>query len=249
MSQELISHIFDRHYGKPILVIGGGPSVTPDLEYMKDILPCGYFSAVISANDHGLRQMKHKVDYMVNVDKTHLERKMPMREFMRAFRTPVINRHSWADFRLPYWKLVTNSGLTAVSVAAVLGGHPVVTTGIDLWVGGNLYFHRVNEKHRSSPSRDGVKNKMKELQQWCGPAVIRSLSGPVAEAFGGFDPEHELPEIVPHPYRTAVGPPIHAIARKDFMMENLDPVAAGTKLAFDQAEWKRAQYRWPVDRV
>lgn len=242
VSQELISAIMDRHYGKPILVIGGGPSVNSDLEK----LPLDYFSAVISANDHGCRQHRFVIDYMVNVDKTHLERKMPMREFMRAFKKPVINRHSWADFRLPYWKLVTNSGMTAVAVASVLGGHPVVTTGIDLWVGGNLYFHRVNPKYRASPSRDGVKNKMRELQQWCGPAVLRSLQGPVAEAHGGFDPKENLPAVVPHLYRSAIGPTIHAVALKDFMMENLDPVAKGTHLAFDQAEWRRAQLRWPV---
>lgn len=243
--QELISHIFDRHYGKPILVIGGGASVLADLP----LLPEGYFSAVISANDHGLRQMKFPVDYAHSVDRVHIERKMPMREFMRAFRTPTINRLSWADFRLPNWKLVTNSGLSAITVAAVLGGHPIVTTGIDLWVGGNVYFHRVRDKHRASPSRDGVKNKMRELGQWCEGAVLRSLSGPVAEHHGVFDPAEILPEVVAHSYRSVAGPTIHAVARKDFMMGPGDSVMAGTKLAFLASEWRRAQLRWPVDKV
>lgn len=243
--QELISSLFDKHYGKPILVIGGGPSVNGDLAD----LPLDYFSAVISANDHGMRQHKFKVDYMVNVDKTHLERRMPMREFMRPFKTPIINRLSWSDYRLPYWKLVTNSGLTAVAVASVLGGHPVVTTGIDMWVGGNLYFHRVNPKHRDTPTAIGIRTKMKELQQWCGPAVLRSLQGPVAESHGRFDINEALPDVVPHQYRSAIGPTIHGQARVPFMMDTGDPVPGGAKLAFTEQEWKRAERRYPVDHI
>jgi hypothetical protein len=243
--QELISAIMDLHYGKPILVIGGGPSVTEDIER----LPLNYFSAVISANEHGCRQHRFRVDYMHNVDKTHLERKMPMREFMRPFKIPVINRHSWADFRIPRWKLVTNSGLSAVAVAALLGGHPVVTTGIDLWVGGNIYFHRINPKHRTSPTRDGLKNKMRELQQWCSPAVLRSLRGPVAEHHGVFDMNEALPDVQPHSFRSTIGPTVHAVATRDFMWESLDPVSRGTILAIEAAEWRKFSLKYPIRRV
>lgn len=243
--QELISSILDKHYGKPILVIGGGGSVNLDLP----LLPENYFSAVISANDHGCRQHKFKVDYMVNVDKTHIERRMPMREFMRAFKTPVINRHSWADFRIPRWKLVCNSGFTALAVASLLGGHPVVATGIDMWIGGNIYFHRVRNKARTDPSKDGVKNKMRELQQWCGPAVLRSLRGPVAEHHGVFDMNEALPDVQPHSFRSTIGPTVHAEATRDFMWENLDPVPRGTILAIEEQEWRKFSLKYPIRRV
>lgn len=243
MSQELITALLDKHYGKPILVIGGGKSVLDDLPELPDP---SYFSAVLSANDHGCRQHKYPVTYMHNVDKVHLERRMPMREFMRPFQIPVINRHSWADFWLPRWKLVTNSGLSTITVAALLGGHPIVTTGIDLWVGGNVYFHRVRDKHRPSPSRDGVKNKMRELQQWCGSAVIRSLSGPVAEHHGRFDINEALPDVVPHQFRSTTGPTVHCVALKDFMWEASDPVAQGQVLAIERHELKRMMFRYPI---
>jgi hypothetical protein len=242
---QLISAIFNRHYGKPILVIGGGPSVIEDLPQLPDP---SYFSAIISANDHGFRQHKYPVTYGVSVDKTHIERKMPMRCFMQAFKIPLINRHSWADYRLVDWRLITNSGLTAVTVAAVLGGHPVVTTGIDMWVGGNLYFHRVRDKFRASPTRDGVRNKMRELGQWCGPAVLRSLRGPVAEHHGVFDPAEILPAVVAHSYRSAIGPPVYGKAKDDFLWAQGDHVPRGTPLVMSPAEYAKMRARHGIER-
>ena len=240
----LISSIFNTHYGKPILVIGGGPSVNDDLA----ALPENYFSAIISSNDHGFRQHKFTVTYASNVDKTHIERSMPMREFMRAFKAPVINRHSWGDYRLPNWQLVTNSGLNAVVVAAVLGGHPIVTTGIDLWAQGNVYFHRVRSSYRSTPTKSGITNKMNDLRVWTKCAQIRALSGPVSEAFGAFDPAEKLPPAVPHPYRDTVGPAVYAIAKGDFMWAHNDPVRKGDMLAMTEAEWRKMSRGHALER-
>lgn len=247
--QKLISSIFDKHRGKPILVIAGGRSVLQDLP----ALPKDYFSAVISANDHGFRQQHFKIDYAVSVDKTHLERHMPMREFMRAFckpgGVPMINRHSWADLRLGDWDLVTNSGLTATVVASVLGGHPVVTTGIDMWSEGGVYFHGVKQNHRSPPSKVGITQKMRELRHWARGTVLRSPQGPVAEAFGGFDPEESLAEIVPHHYLAAVGPPVYCEATADFDFSPADPVAKGQVLCLTSHEFKKLRTRHGLRRL
>lgn len=198
--QRLIDDIIEPHYGKPILVIGGGGSVRLDLAALPDP---SYFSAVISANDHGCRQHKYPVTYMHNLDTVHSERKIPMREFMRPFGFPVINQFGWADILMPKGRRPMNSGLSAVALAAVLGGHPVVTTGIDMWIDGNVYFHRVKDVPRIPPSRVGVKNKMTELQYWVQHTVVRSLRGPVAEHYGRFDINEALPDVVPHSFRSA----------------------------------------------
>lgn len=200
--QELISSLLDKHYGKPILVIGGGASVNLDLPELPDP---SYFSAVISANDHGCRQHKYPVTYMHNIDNVHSERKMPMREFMRAFKIPVIGWHDWCGILMPRPRQPPNTGLSAIVISAMLGGHPIVTTGIDMWIGGNAYFHRVKDQVRAAPSRAGVENKMRELQHSLQGAVLRSLRGPVAEHYGRFDINEALPDVVPHSFRSGAG--------------------------------------------
>ena len=103
METKSIIEILDRWYGKPALVIGGGPSARVDLPFLDNLefKP----AVVLSANEHGLYQGHYKVDFLVNVDKLHCARHVYMEEYLRQFDTPIINAFSWPDYRLPDWKL------------------------------------------------------------------------------------------------------------------------------------------------
>ena len=191
----LISKLFDEYAGGPILVIGGGPSVSDDLPRL---VADGFEPAcVISANDHGPKQSFYPVNYLVNVDRWHCEKKVPMQEILRPYVLPIINRHSWADFRLPDWTFYGNSGLTAIAVAVALGGNPVVATGIDMWQHGRYYFHiPIKEQHQRRTEgrmmskvgvRDRAQKAINPLMSFARGANLRPVSGPLTASFKQYE--------------------------------------------------------------
>jgi hypothetical protein len=236
--QQLISALFDRWNGQPILVIGGGRSVNRDLPALKFKPAC-----VISANEHGANQSCFSVDLYVNVDKIHCLKKIPMEQLLRPLGGAIVNRHSWADYRLPDWRLQGNTGLTAIALAALLGGNPVLVTGIDMWHGGRLYFHDRGgsprpEKHiRASVTRRDAA-ALKPLRAFTAGANIRPLSGPLCEVFPSFNPAEKLPPAQPVAYRRAlIGmKPVIATATRHFKLSNQDMVPAGRQLALSPDE-------------
>jgi hypothetical protein len=236
--QQLISALFDRWSGQPILVIGGGRSVNRDLPALKLKPAC-----VISANEHGASQSFFPVDVYVNVDKRHCLKKVPMEQLLRPLGGIIVNRHSWADYRLPDWRLQGNTGLTAIALAALLGGNPVLVTGIDMWHGGRLYFHDRNgtprqEKHiRATVTRRDIA-ALKPLQAFAAGANIRPLSGPLCEFFPAYKPTEILPPAQPVVYRRAlIGmKPVIATATRHFKFSNQDMVPAGRQLALSPDE-------------
>lgn len=235
-----ITELLYKHYDKPALIIGGGPSVLEDLPG----LPEHYFDCVISANEHGFKQPKFAVDYIVNVDKRHTVTGEPMKWRLAPYGKPIINSHSWADYRLLDWRLAGNSGITAIAVAVILGCDPIVVTGVDCWQANQLYFH----------SKEGLQNravgqKFKPyLLEQVGSFVrsregyyanLRSLSGPIKEKFGTFHLDELLPRpLKPHPYRLDwLGKrPERVRVRKSFSFSPHDTVMAGTVLALSQRE-------------
>lgn len=245
--QELITALFDRWQGQPILVHGGGPSVLRDL-LTNDLAP----ACVISANMHGCLQKAYPVDLIVNVDKIHTERRLPMEQLLRPFGVPIVNKHSWADYRLPDWNFPMNSGITAVAVAAMLGGDPIITTGIDLWVTGREYFHdkAVMERHkqksvlkrgRSQPMYANAVKRLKNLTAFVGQTNVRPLSGPLCEVFLRYDKCETLPKRQDCTYRARwlKEKTVYVQARVKFNFEHRDIVQAGAQLALSKAEAAR----------
>lgn len=243
--QNPLSDLFDRWAGQPILVIGGGPSVTKDLPKLAawGVKP----GCVISANDHGRHQKYFPLDLAVNCDKLHCLRKLPMEGIMRALGVPVINRHSWANYRLVDWSFAGNSGLTAVAVACALGGHPVIVTGIDMWNGGRLYFHDgskpkpLKERHmRAGVTRHDLM-KLQPLKQFAQGAHVRPVSGPLTSMFPAFDPAEKLPASKPVAYRATARAAklVHLQATNGFMLSSNDVVRLGHHMVFSEREVQR----------
>lgn len=242
----LINELFDRWNGKPILVIGGGPSVNADLPALValGITP----ACVISANDHGAEQTFFPVDIYVNCDKVHCMRKIPMEKILRPLGGIIVNRHSWADYRLADWNLPGNTGITAIALAAILGGDPVLVTGIDMWKGGRIYFHdkahpkrpRHEKQVRTSVTKRS-KAALNPLVRFTAGANVRPLSGPLCEFFKKFSAKEVLPPTKPVAYRRqqAGVKPVLLRAAHSFRFSNLDAVPVGRAIALSPEEAKK----------
>jgi hypothetical protein len=257
MAQALISSLFDRWAGQPILVIGGGPSVTKDLqEKYLPITP----ACVISANEHGFKQSRFKVDLVVNCDKIHCLLRTPMEKMLRPLGAPIVNRHSWADYRLCDWVFQGNSGMTAIAVAAALGGNPVIVTGIDMWKGGRVYFHGAppEPKNRSRRRVSGAvsrrdKEKAIPLRRFCAGARVRPISGPLTEWFQKYDPAEVVKPGIPSVgYRLKLEEELDEVqceAVRAFPFSSHDWVRPGQRLALSSFEYEKPEWRTNVRRV
>lgn len=255
---RLVSDLLDRWAEQPILVIGGGPSVNADLPKLVEwgVKP----ACVISANAHGAKQGLFPVDLGVNVDKQHnmlrdpenQNRQMHMEKYMRENLpgVPVVNKHSWADYRLPEWRFVGNSGLTAVALACVLGGNPVIVTGIDFWHTGRDYFHTpAKAPRKGSRVRPAVvkrdRERMQPLQAFANGMNVRPMSGPLTTVFKQFDPAEKFGPTNRNAYaikllRTQA---LTMEANRAFVFSSGDVAPPGARIAVTEREI-RANPRW-----
>lgn len=253
MQQQLLQALAGKWLNKPILVMGGGPSVSEDLPRLTITPAC-----VISANDHGSKQDRFPVDLYVNCDKQHIFKKVPMESILRpiveAKGGAIVNKFSWADFRLADWSFEGNSGLAAVVVAAALGGNPIIVTGLDFWHGGRLYFHggdgrKPTAKRRTQAMALSLVEKRKKIHPLLAAirgANLRPMSGPLTLAFPTYDPAEVVPSYSPTPYREKMlklrSIPVEATRR--FSMSANDSVRVGKLMTLSEGE-----YRKVMDRV
>ncbi len=240
--QRLVTELFHRWEGKPILVIGGGPSVLRDLPLLKETPAC-----VISANEHGFQQKYFPVDLVTNVDKRHCLLKEPMEKILRPYGAPIVNRHSWADYRLPDWTMAGNTGMQAIALAATLGASKVIVTGIDMWMGGRVYFHDRGAKapkHKSPKSamKRRAKERVNPLRTFCVGAHIRPMSGPLTEWFKTYDPAEVLKPARPVGYRLRLEEECREVLCEvvhPFRMSNDDYTRQSQQLALSTFEYEK----------
>lgn len=240
--QRLVTELFHRWAGQPILVIGGGPSVLRDLPALKIKPAC-----VISANEHGFKQTHFPVDLVTNVDKIHTLLKEPMEKLLRPYGVPIVNRHAWADYRLPDWALAANTGQQAIALAALLGASQVIVTGIDMWEGGRLYFHDRGAKapkHKAPKSamRRRMKERIRPLVQFCIGAHVRPMSGPLTQWFKQYDPAEVLKAPRHVGYRLRLEEECQEVlceVTKPFRMSNGDYTRVGQRLALSHFEFEK----------
>lgn len=238
--QQVISELFDLYRGKPILVIGGGPSVAQDIP----ALPADFRPAlVLSANEHGCKQDRFTVDYIVHCDKVHCFRHEPMAPYLRQFGKPLISRWATADVRLEDWRFGGNSGSTAVAIAAALGGSPIVVTGLDFWATGRNYFWDMaaslppaKRRAAARPIIQQPDRRLRALAQFVGGAHVRPLSGLLVTRWPKYRPKETLGEPPVIQYTAQARQSADYRALRSFHWSNYDTVAAGTVLRLTKAE-------------
>lgn len=221
-------------------MLGGGPSVRTDLPR----LPTDFRPAlVLSANEHGTKQHRFKVDYIVGCDKMHCIRHVPMEPYLRQFNLPIMNRWSWADVRLEDWNFNGNSGTTAVAIAAALGGSPIVVTGIDLYATGRSYFYEAEQALTPAQRRAAARpviaqpdRRMRPLAEFAKGAHIRPMSGVMVTRWPKYDPCETFGAAPIIPYTAKSYRPGLYRALKGFPFGNMDIVPAGTVLKLTERE-------------
>lgn len=166
--------------GKPIAVLGGGPSLPADLKKV----PPGAF--LISCNHHAFEfTTPHLWVYWpcppIIKFRAHLEAHGP--------RVPGLSMNAAAEFAYPDDRNFWHSGATgriATWAACLLGGDPVLLCGMDLYQGAEIY-PGVSSETAVAPgvSIDDHLDKW-ECAHWrCEhPERIRAVSGPLVEVFG-----------------------------------------------------------------
>lgn len=184
--------LYARHFGQPIIVIGGGPSAPGQWAS----LPAPWREAAVKvfANGHGFK-LGLEPDFIVCKDDVHTETKQRMEPMLRAHGDyPIVAPHPWADYIMQGWPSQGNSGQLAIALAAMMGGWPVIPVGFDCYQNGT-YFHAPDAPNVSlgrleSAWRHGMTRLMRRLDG----AVIRALDGVMARMFPRFDPAEVLPE-------------------------------------------------------
>ena len=233
--QELVSALFDRWAGKPILVIGGGPSVLTDQQMNP--------ACVISANDHGAHQSRYKVDLWMNMDCNDCMTlpHVSMEGRMCAPGRVIVNRFAWADYRLGDFTYSGNTGLSAIVLAAALGGNPVITTGIDCWAGGRHYFH--GKKLSTGPSYGALgrmrKKDLRKLVEAVKGVDVLPLSGALKLVFptvlqGGWKPTAYRKHLLSQPTKR-----VHV--HREFSLVGTDRAKVGSSLALTPKEAQKTE--------
>lgn len=217
--KRLLHEVVGPYEGKPILVICGGPSTAVNLKH----IPLDFPACVISANEHGFKQDRFKVDFIVNVDWNFASSRQTMRERLTPYGVPIINRWSWATYRLPEWVFNGDSGLTAVMVGVLLGGHPVVPLGLDRYTGERRYFWQEgaepNWSRRQMPNIDNIRVNTAQCVERSRSAQVRIFDSPMRAYWPVFNhPVEILPAWVPCdlPARTLTGE-LYQIQRPIFL--------------------------------
>lgn len=239
MTQRVISELFELYRGKPILVIGGGPNVAPDVDKL-----CSFYPALtLSANEHGLRQDRFTVDYIVHCDKVHCFRHEPMAPYLRQFGKPLMSRWGTADVHLEDWRFSGNSGTTAVAIAAALGGSPIVVTGLDFWATGRTYFYDnlaglppAKRRLAAKPIIQQPDRRLRSLAQFVGGAHVRPMSGLLTTRWPKYDPAEVLGEPPVIQYTAQARHCSEYRAVRSFHWSNYDTIATGTVLKLTKSE-------------
>jgi hypothetical protein len=250
LHRQLISALYGKYEGKPILVIGGGPSAAADLER----IPVDYPACVISANGHGYKQNRFRTDYIVNVDYTYNVGRILMERYLAQFSCPKINRWSWADYRLPEWKFAGDSGFTAVVTANMLGGWPVLVTGLDRFSPGRRYFWETADPAKpykgTSWRPPHLQNQLDGLKKALPGACVRPLSGPLTSVFpawGGV--ESELPPYTPAEARRPAATGFRVQAQRKCYLHPADPIQPGVIMPMTPGEAERLLFTSAVKKL
>lgn len=167
-------------YRGPILVIAGGPSVSIDLPRLN-----AQPRAVITANAHGFKQALFTPTHALVLDDWHSVTHESMEALVRPHGVPIIGPHWWADYRMNDWNGGINSGLAAICAAILMGGEPVIVTGIDGFAGG--YFHDPSAPRLECQGEKKFRDQVRKLVALTAGCPVRPMSGPLLDHFPRLD--------------------------------------------------------------
>jgi len=180
----LLSELKDKHRGRVIAVLGGGPSLPKDLAR----IPAG--AILIAVNHHALGFCDP--EYMVYSDRPDQDPAGIMPGAVRDFGGITISpgdSTSMVTFDVDAWVGYYSSNLAAW-VALWMGGDPVILCGMDCYQGDSVYCHPIDYDvpvfhyplmdHLRPWIEEGV-HKLPDVKR------VRVMSGPLSQVFPLFE--------------------------------------------------------------
>lgn len=178
--------------------MGGGPSLA---QFIHQAPPDALYIAV---NDHGLRLLKDRAgelaprqaSYVVACDKIEERARFdigprdlpPPARDGAAWGLPVISRHLWADYRLPFMP-APNSGMSAAWLARHMGCAPIILTGMDLWTGPTYHdAPRARSSGRDAKPTDHLRRWVTMLERYPGQYRTLGCNALLREKCAHYDP-------------------------------------------------------------
>ena len=163
-----LSSIRDRHRGQTVAVLGGGPSLIPDLKKVP------FDAILIGVNQH---TMLMNLDYLVFQDEE-------IYDVVREGDAPLCTHHR--HMAHIFTGIVPDFGLsggTAVWMADFLGAERIIIAGMDSYTGGRCYWHS-KPKDRPPPVGQNCTEVWKRVHDYMArPEIVRVASGPLTEIF------------------------------------------------------------------
>lgn len=173
MGQPL-SELVMRHRGKRICLMGGGPTLSEDLAGVKA-------DVFVSCNEHGSKV--RRADYVMAMDNIHTRLKVPMKQHIRAHTdAPIIGPWGWCDYTMNTWPLsprVIMTGVVGSWVCALMGAHPLILAGFDVYGGDGLAMGQ-HEQYVSKVF-----------------AEVRVMSGPLLKWWPQYDRNERMSKYAP----------------------------------------------------
>ena len=181
MSSQLMSKFKDMESGRPVAILGGGPSLPSDIAR----LPAGCL--LIAVNYHASRICKP--DFMVYNDFPSSDPLLA--DAVASFEGVKVSPEPSSDisFDVPVWTGFYSSN-TATWFGLWLGCDPVILCGMDCYQGERKYFHDYEDKphfhyplsHHLQPWIEDAKAMLPNWER------VKAMSGPLIQVFGAYNP-------------------------------------------------------------
>ncbi len=187
-----MSQLKDSNLGRPLVVLGGGPSLPEDCARLGWSPSGGRIdSLLIAVNYHALRLPNCSPDFMVFNDDPESDPRLL--EAVKSFHGVLVSqdqRYSDVEFDVPVWTGHYSSN-TAAWLALWMGADPVILCGHDLYQGERVYFHDYSHDAPCFhyPLEDHLRPWVEEGRHRL-PHVerLRAMSGPLTKIFGVYEP-------------------------------------------------------------
>lgn len=167
-----LSSIKDRHSGRCIAVLGGGPTLLADLRRLpEDCL-------LVGVNQH---TMLLNLDYLVFQDRE-------IYPVVQESDAPLCTHHR--DLAQIYTGIVPDfglSGATAVWMAEYLGASQIIVCGCDNYTAGRRYWHSKPNQMSAADGYSGIEVWHQVRRLMARPEAVRVMSGPLCEVFKSYE--------------------------------------------------------------
>lgn len=179
-----VADLHDQHKGRPVAIIGGGPSLPSHVEGLPaDTIYMGVNRHGHHARDEGLIP---RVDYCVHLDKA-------LARTLAALDVPVISSFvEYADYWFAKQSDALDEGFTpstAVWLALFMGASEVILCGMDCYTG-TTYWHDADATSSGSlqPLNRHLNGWKRVLDKCPNAERISTMGGPTSRLFPLYAP-------------------------------------------------------------